>query len=397
MSNAGNWDLWKHLRGRYETPAPRRLLTLDGGGIRGIITLEILEEIEAQVRSANGKDTRLCQFFDYIAGTSTGAIIAAALALGKSIAEIKKFYWESGAEMFDSATLLNKWKFLYNKQPLEDQLKHEYGSDSTLEPQHLKTLLMVVLKNVTTDSPWPVSSNPFGKYNEPNRLDCNLRIPLWKIVRASTAAPVFFPPEVIDWGNGRIFLFVDGGVTPYNNPAFQLYKMATHPAYKLGWEVGEKNLLLVSVGTGIAPSAAPFESSNTTINLLQNMKTLPPDLMYAIQVEQDLNCRMLGRCSYGTEIDRELGDLIPRDSNGKLIPLSTDTGKPFTYIRYNADLDDDSLSKLGLSKKDAARARAIDSVESIEQLGKIGKSAAKQVSKEHFGSFIQLKTLSPQT
>jgi uncharacterized protein len=86
--------------------------------------------------------------------------------------------------------------------------------------------LLVVLRNATTDSPWPISNNPFAKYNDPANLANNLKFPLWQLVRASTAAPTFFPPEVITI-EGQAFVFVDGGVTMYNNPAFQMFLMAT--------------------------------------------------------------------------------------------------------------------------------------------------------------------------
>ena len=72
-----------------------------------------------------------------------------------------------------------------------------------------------------------VSSNPDAHYNLPSRKDCNLRIPLWQLVRASSAAPVYFPPETLQWDPAdpaKSFIFVDGGVTPYNNPAFLLYR-----------------------------------------------------------------------------------------------------------------------------------------------------------------------------
>jgi hypothetical protein len=74
-------------------------------------------------------------------------------------------------------------------------------------------------------APWPVSNNPAAKYNALDRIDCNLRIPLWQFVRGSTAAPTYFPPEVGKVGEDE-FIFVDGGVTMYNNPAFQLFLMA---------------------------------------------------------------------------------------------------------------------------------------------------------------------------
>src|ERR1017187_5366746 len=76
-ASMGRYDAWGPLAARYETTRPRRILTLDGGGIRGILTLHVLAEIEKQLAatSAHPEAFRLCDFFDYIAGTSTGAII----------------------------------------------------------------------------------------------------------------------------------------------------------------------------------------------------------------------------------------------------------------------------------------------------------------------------------
>ena len=77
-------------------------------------------------------------------------------------------------------------------------MQEVFGRDTTLGSDKLKTVLMMVMRNATTDSPWPVSNNPFAKYNQrvrddgSSRDDCNLDIPLWQLVRASTAAPVYF-------------------------------------------------------------------------------------------------------------------------------------------------------------------------------------------------------------
>ena len=96
---------------------------------------------------------------------------------------------------------------------------------------------MLVMRNHSTGSPWPVSKNPAAKFNDPALPECNLKLPVWQLVRASTAAPVYFPPETINVG-GRKHVFVDGGITPYNNPALLLFQMATLPAYKVEWETG---------------------------------------------------------------------------------------------------------------------------------------------------------------
>ena len=84
------------------------------------------------------------------------------------------------------------------------------------------------LRNTSTGSPWPVSSNPAGRYNQ--GPGSNLDLPLWQLVRASAAAPTFFVPEEIELG-ARTFVFSDGAVTTLNNPALQLVLMATLPAY----------------------------------------------------------------------------------------------------------------------------------------------------------------------
>jgi patatin-like phospholipase/acyl hydrolase len=115
---------------------------------------------------------------------------------------------------------------------------------------------MIVLRNATTDSAWPVSNNPKAKYNDlaVRGAGSNLYLPLWQLVRASTAAPTYFPPEIVEVGP-RQFVFVDGGVTMYNNPAFQLFLMATTESYRLCWPAGEDQMLLVSVGTGASANA----------------------------------------------------------------------------------------------------------------------------------------------
>src|SRR4051794_20717660 len=99
-----NPQLWGPLRARYEQDRPHRMLALDGGGIRGLITLGILEEIENKLRvKVGGGDPkfRLCDYFDYVAGTSTGAIIAAGLARGMSVADLLGFYKRAGKQMFE--------------------------------------------------------------------------------------------------------------------------------------------------------------------------------------------------------------------------------------------------------------------------------------------------------
>jgi predicted acylesterase/phospholipase RssA len=394
-----NWDRWNHLRSRYEKTQPRRMLSLDGGGIRGVLTLQVLARLERLLaRHYYGQDEaaqatfRLCDFFDYIGGTSTGAIIAAGLARGMSVSAIESFYREFGQEAFAKRSIFVRWKSLYEDGPLAKKLQEVFsqgGLASTLEPGFLKTLLLVVTKNLTTDSAWPISSNPSARYNDATRPDCNLKIPLWKIVRASTAAPVYFPPEVVQWDANderKSFVFVDGGTTPYNFPGFLMVRMATSPAYRLDWPLGEDKLLLVSIGTGWAPVAGAQAEDPETNIAAAGLMTLQA-LMRQAEVDQDLNCRTRGRCTYGHALDREVDDLIPR-RDGEPIPLSEDLGRAFLYCRYDAELTKGGLKSLKVSGVDPKDVGGMDNVEAMPMLTTIGKALAERVDLEHFGAFV---------
>lgn len=379
---------WGTLKARYDHHRPRRMLALDGGGIRGLITLHVLDALETKLAKHYGKDCgfRLCQFFDYVAGTSTGAIIAAAIARGLKVRRILEFYTEFGKAIF-TGRRWGIWNSLYHHGPLEGLLKDVYGDLTTLA--NLETLLLVVMRSATTDSAWPLSSNPFAKYNDCTRADCNLRVPLWQLVRASTAAPVYFPAEVItlDPANpDKSFAFVDGGTTAYNNPAFLLTRMATEPAYALGGERGEKNLLVVSVGTGehvVLGVTADDPTSNLGSAALNTLASLMSQAAY----DQDVNCRTVGRCTHGDVIDLEVWDLVPRHGD-EIVPLSEDLGRSFLYARYNAALTREWLVNNGLGELDEFRLRSLAATNAMNELSQVGQKLGEQVKLEHFGSFV---------
>src|ERR1700756_5573416 len=94
---------------RIERVGQKKLLAIDGGGIRGVLALETLQRVEDLLKAKSGNaDFRLADYFDYIAGTSTGGIIAAGLSIGMSVQEILEFYQEAGAQMFVKANLLRR-------------------------------------------------------------------------------------------------------------------------------------------------------------------------------------------------------------------------------------------------------------------------------------------------
>lgn len=374
---------------RIQPPGPKKILACDGGGILGLITVEILAKLEAELRlKLDNPNLILADYFDFVCGTSTGAIIATCIASGMDMATIRKFYLDSGKQMFERASLLYRFKFLYDDEPLAKLLqtalnKQLQEANATLGSNNLKTLLMMVMRNHNTDSPWPVSNNPFAKYNDRNRPDCNLDLPLWQLVRASTAAPTYFPPEKVKLGD-KEFVFIDGGITTYNNPAFLAFQMATAKPYAINWQTGTDKLLLVSIGTGIAAKAL-LDLNVRDMHLLHYATSIPAALMNAASAGWDMACRTLGECRHGGKIDRELGDMVMQPGGG-----SNWTGqKLFTYVRYDPDVSQEGLNALNLNFVNADNVQVLDSVDYIPDIQRVGSVyAAKHVSMDHFKGFI---------
>ena len=148
----------------------RRILSLDGGGIRGVFTIEVLARMEAELRAHHGRpELVLADHFHLIAGTSTGAIIAALLSWGYSVAQVRELYHSKAREMFRKAPL---WQFFHSKyrhdgltQILRKTFLEEDGTAARLGTSKLRTLLLVVMRNATTGSAWPVTNNPQAKFN----------------------------------------------------------------------------------------------------------------------------------------------------------------------------------------------------------------------------------------
>jgi len=218
-----------------------------------------------------------------------------------------------------------------------------------LDTARLKKLLLVVVRNHTTGSQWPLTNNLLAMFNDRSLADCNLNIPLWKVVRASTAAPVYFDPEVIELG-GKPYVFVDGAVTPYNNPALIAALTAVLPCYRVDWTPGPENIRLVSVGTMRFSTALTVQVGKLWVG--NNVSLIPSALIHGIAWQQDYLCRCLGECIFGDKLDSEVGDLV-----GARLPGS----RWFSYVRYNKTYNAAALAKLvaidaTLSKLDAVQA-----------------------------------------
>ena len=155
-------ERWKSLRARYEEDRPRRMLALDGGGIRGLITLGILERIERLVKEKTEKT--LCGYFDYIAGTSAGALAGMAYASGLSFEEVVN---RAAALRFGN---FGQWRFswlgLASNQRLEFYPKRHLNV-STFE--ELRIPLTIAATDLITGEPVYFNRGPLGP---PLRASC---------------------------------------------------------------------------------------------------------------------------------------------------------------------------------------------------------------------------------
>jgi uncharacterized protein len=138
-------------------------------------------------------------------------------------------------------------------------------------------------------------------------------------------------------------------------------------------------LLLVSVGTGTTPKADDSLQPGR-MNLLFNANSVPAALMCAALNEQDMLCRVFGRCRHGAPIDREVGDLMR--GRGLL------EERLFSYVRYNVDLSRQGLDDLGLGDLVPEQMQRLDSVKHVGGLRRVGLAAAREVDPAHFAGFL---------
>jgi predicted acylesterase/phospholipase RssA len=371
--------------------SPKRILALDGGGLRGVMTLAFLKKIEdiLRERTGEGANFRLSDYYDLIGGTSTGSIIAAGLAMGMSVDEIRDHYFDLGDKIFKPGLFhLGLLVQQYDAGKVAAALKAIFG-ERTLGSSDFKTGLMVMSKRLDTGSPWPLTNNPrashfnqrAGSSSIPNK-----DYPVWSVVRASTAAPTYFDPEAIlitpaDPASGAAAVqgeFIDGGVSTANNPALQLVLTATVNGYGFGWEMGADKLAVTSVGTGRANPALGLSSglgSVATAHAVKALKAVLDDCADLVE------CMMqwMSHSPTARVIDRDLGSL-----EGNHIGA----GPCLSYLRYNVHFESEWFSehlRMSLSKEVLDGLAKMDKPANMTQLEAIGRQAADlMVDPNHF-------------
>ncbi len=345
------------------------------GGDAARLNRVLLEDAFSQELSKK-PDLVLDDVFDLIAGTSTGAIIAAFLSWRLPVREIEKLYVDYSPTMFALGSwpqrlLKSKYDSNAIAQFFREHFKEEDGEPALLGTTRLEKFLLIVMRNGSTGSPWPVCNNPKAIFNDRAHEECNLDIKLWQLLRASTAAPTYFPPEEIPLA-GKTRLFMDGGITPYNNPALIAVLMATLPRYRICWPAKRELLHVVSVGTGLARARLPGKAASD-INLLDHLKYIAPALIGSVAAEQDLLCRVMGDCVHGAIWDSEVGAL-------ETPTLFNEKEQKFTYARYDQPLDA-THPKI---KQQAGGQMQLDNLKLIPLLKELGEEyACAHVRWEH--------------
>ncbi|MFN0264826.1 patatin-like phospholipase family protein [Tepidamorphus sp. 3E244] len=358
----------------------KTILSLDGGGVRGAITVAFLERIE-EVMGA-GPENPLAHKIDLAGGTSTGAIIAGAVALGFSAADLRQFYLDLAPRVFRRSNFrVPGLQSKFDSAALKRELVAVCG-DRRLDTDDLLTGFALVMKRMDTGSPWIVANNPASAYwNDPEdgSYHGNRHYRLADLIRASTAAPHYFAPEAIDIAADEPpGLFVDGGVTPHNNPALALLQLVTVPAHGYGWETGTDKLRIISVGTGDhrerldATRARWMTSASLAISALKGM-------IRDSQVQVLALMQALGETPTPWTINSEIGDLAGFNVAGK--PL-------FTFLRYDVILEQAWLADeldMKLSQMDVKRLQQMDNPAIVSLAYEVGRRAAERfVQPEHF-------------
>src|SRR6266478_418870 len=210
----------------------RRVLCIDGGGIKGVFPASFLSTIEESL------GTSVADYFDLIVGTSTGGIIALGLGLGLSASNLLRFYEERGPAIFNGNGQMGRIRQLfrakYNSQPLKQALSEALGSRRLGDS---RKRLVIPSFNVETGEVhvWKTAHHP--------RLERDYAHSAVEVALSTGAAPTYFPTYKAQSGTPLI----DGGVWA-NNPV----AIATVEAIGvLGWQASE--LRILSLGCTTAP------------------------------------------------------------------------------------------------------------------------------------------------
>lgn len=256
-----------------ETDKPFRILSIDGGGIKGLYSAVILRHLEEEFCTPNGQT--ISDYFDMICGTSTGGLIALALSIKKPTNEIVDFYATRGGDIFPNNTLIKSdwlkakqlfWRSKYQNNVLKKELEKIFGHKMMEDAQNL---LCIPAFNLTKSLPtvwkFPHKEGSYTREKEIKMLDVAL---------STSAAPTYFPIHEIH-PHGR---FIDGGVWA-NNPTLcgvlEAIEFFINQPLSTG-EICFNNLYVLSVSSVNVPTAESLKGKLNRSVLGWNNKIINP-------------------------------------------------------------------------------------------------------------------------
>ena len=321
----------RHLFG----PGRKRILSIDGGGVRGVVALAFVERFEALLAEKAGRRdqvVRLLRFHRRHFDRRHRRDRVWRWAIGRRDSRFL-FGWprEFFASPFSGCRFGRR-----NSTPRRCAGRSPaFSAIAVSTLTDLQTGLGVMLKRIDAGGAWILTNNPRSKYwDAPSdgSFIGNRHYSLANVVRASTAAPHYFDPQEIPIVEGAPpALFVDGGLTPHNDPSLALLLATVMPCHGIGWSLGADKLTVVSVGTGsyrVRLNARDLRrGSSVTIALRA--------LMQQISENQQLTLSLMSWMGAGGSrwpINSEIGDLVEAEP-----PF----GAQFRFLRYDAKLEAD--------------------------------------------------------
>jgi len=260
----------------------------------------------------------LSEYFDLIGGTSTGAIIAAGLAVGRSVEDLIAMYLDLGPRVFGKTK--GDGLFIgakYDSKALRSALWPVLDK-KTLGSNLIKTGLALHAKRIDTGSAWVLTNNPRAKYFDPQDPSPgnvpNKDYRLIDLVLASAAAPTFFDEVAINIAYNdkekpiQTGYFVDGAVGGFNNPSLQMLLTVLIPAYGFGWKSGAANLMLASYGTGWRRpevDGKKFQRQQPGLRGVQALRSM----IFDTQLQAILLMQAVSEPQRAWPINSEIGDL----------------------------------------------------------------------------------------
>ncbi|OTF72796.1 hypothetical protein BLA29_005728 [Euroglyphus maynei] len=241
-----------------------RLICLDGGGIKGLFAVQMMIELEkCLVQKQRNQRKSLSDYFDWIAGTSTGSIIAYWFSQGKPLTELRLLYFNFKDEIF-------RGNRPYSTDKLESLLKTQLDGNKLMEDVWKQTGKHLIIVASRIDC-YPPRLQLFCSHHQQHQQESN-RISVWQALRASSAAPTYFhhyPP------------YIDGGLIS-NNPTMDAITEYFRYVQRRNVESSNKLEMVLSFGTGMIRQTERknFAAAFDKFNYFLDFRSFVNDLSY---------------------------------------------------------------------------------------------------------------------